>query len=57
MSDLNLPLHRIHCIDWGYGILLIPVRTGWLCWRTDKLRGFRIARHGRFHNCTRTGVY
>lgn len=66
---MNLPSDQIHCIDWGYGRLLFPWLTGWVCYREANVGGgdfgrqvttrrqLRLARYGRFHNCRLTGVY
>lgn len=55
--------------DWGYGRLLFPWFTGWVCYREANIGGgdfgrqvttrrqFRVARFGRFHNCRASGVY
>lgn len=60
---MNLPGDKIHCIDWGYGILLFPWFTGWIARRFENQQSgqhypeLRIARRGRFHNCRVTGVH
>lgn len=59
-STMNLPMHRVHHIDIGYGRLLVPWFGGrWLMWMDDRDRRGRRLRlmSAQFHNCTRTGIY
>ena len=53
---MNRPTDRIHCINWGFGRLLVPWFGGWLAWSEGR-RKLRFAPSGKFHNCRATGVY